>query len=219
MKLWLTNIVLPFLVCLLCTNLSVATASPSFEVLLGTAHNFNTPLTIRQKNNDPIRLDAEYETRPLENPVYYNLRFADLLQDNLWEIQFIHHKLHLKNRPEEVESFEITHGFNIFTVNRVWDRFGALWRAGGGIVLAHSESIVRNRERSEGGGLLGTGYRVAGPVLIVGLGKRYPLIEKRLFFNIETQTVVSYVEVKIADGLAEVPHASLHGMLGLGYKF
>jgi hypothetical protein len=35
-----------------------------------------------------------------------------------WAIEYLHHKLYLSNPPAEVQSFAISHGYNLFAVNR-----------------------------------------------------------------------------------------------------
>ena len=210
-----------FLVFLIGSVLSTsikADSQSSLELLFGSAHNFKTPLTIEQNGEEPIKLTAEYESRAFENPVYYNIRYSTQIASRQWEFQFIHHKLHLKNKTNEVQNFEISHGFNIFTGNLVNEWHGLLLRAGGGFVLTHAESTVRNRARNEGGDFFDTDYRIGGPVGIIGLGKRVNLTEK-LFANLEVQAVAAYVEVRVAGGHAKVYHASMHGMFGLGYYF
>jgi len=81
------------------------------------------------------------------------------------------------------------------------------------IALPDADSTVRGRKSPEGGGILGTGYRLAGPVLAVGAGKRLPLGE-RWHLVPEVQLVATRVNVKIADGDATTANLALHFLLG-----
>jgi hypothetical protein len=205
-----------FLIAFIILSTPGVAAERSLEILAGTALNIRTPLHIQQTGNPDIDTQAEYISKPFQLPPYYNIRYSQELQEGRLEFQFIHHKLYLNNPPAEVQSFEITHGFNIFTANRVLERKDWLWRAGLGFVLAHTESQIRNQVMPSGGGLLGSGYRIAGPVLISGVGRQLP-ISRRWFVNAELQAIASYVEVPIARGEASLTHYSIHAQFGLGY--
>ena len=49
----------------------------SIEGFLGTAANLGGTLTIRQEGQPDIELDASWETRPFEFPLYYSLRLRN----------------------------------------------------------------------------------------------------------------------------------------------
>ncbi len=123
----------------------------SVELLLGGALNASTTLAINQDGEDDIEIDADYATKPFEFPVYYALRLAHLRARGAWELQFIHHKIHLENTTEEVERFEITDGFNILTVNRAFPAGPVDLRVGAGVVIAHADSRIRGLSTSGGG--------------------------------------------------------------------
>ena len=147
----------------------------SFALFLGSAVNASTNLTIEQEDEPDLRINADYDTRGFDAPVYYAWRAGYGDSQGAWEIQLIHHKIYLENPPSEVQRFEITHGYNLLTVNRSFRTGTVDLRVGGGVVIAHTESTVRGEyEGGEGIGMFGSGYELAGPVLIAGTGVEYP---------------------------------------------
>jgi hypothetical protein len=175
-------------------------------------------LKIEQAGEPDIEFHARYKTRPFDGPIYYAVRLGFKYRKMDWEIQFIHHKLYLTNPPPEVQHFEISHGFNLMTLNRVFPARTVSLRIGLGFVLPHTQSEVRNRKYTSIGGILGLGYRFAGPVFLAGLGKRFPL-GRSLFFALDTQVVYARAGVPIANGKATASNCSAHGLFGLGYEF
>ena len=191
----------------------------SFEFMLGDAWNFNTKLSISQTGYPAIDLTAEYETRPFEKPLYWAFRFGFNREERgAWELQFIHHKIHLTNTTDEVEHFEITHGFNLFTVNRSFEDLPVTLRVGLGIVFAHPESTIRGLSWYDQDGVFGSGYHLTGPAVMGGIGKSFRL-SSRFFFGLEAQVIAAWAKVPIAEGEAKAPNVAIHGMAGLGYRF
>jgi len=188
----------------------------SVEGFLGAAVNFDTPLSIQQDNHPTLDFSAHYETRPFQGPLYYALRFSYKRISSTWELQFIHHKLHLSNPTKEIQSFEITHGFNIFSLNRSFPSRFLAWRIGFGLVLAHAESKVRGRAYSGHGGLLDTGYHLTGPALIGGTGKEFP-ISAHFRLLTEIQLIAARARIPVADGTARAPNIALHILLGIAH--
>lgn len=124
-----------------------AQARFSVDLFGGAALNAPTSLTLRQHGQPPIELTAEYETRPLEQPYYWSLRLGLHRANHAWELQLFHQKLFLTNAPAEVEHFEITHGFNILTVNYARPRaHPVVIRAGAGVVIPNVTARVRGED-------------------------------------------------------------------------
>jgi hypothetical protein len=191
----------------------------SVEVGGGVVWNARTTLTIEQSGEPDIKISADYETRPFEAPPYYLIRIAHAKDSAAWELQFLHHKLYLKNTTEEIEHFEISHGYNIFTINRAFQSLPVTLRVGAGIVLAHTESKVRGMEyKGNNGGIFGTGYRIAGPVLIVG-GSKPLRLSSRWLITPEIQISAAWARVPVAEGDASAPNVAAHFLVGLGYRF
>lgn len=110
------------------------------EFFVGTSVSFKTPLKIEQAGQPDIDFSARYDTKPFKLPIYWMFRFDRLREGSRWELQLTHQKLFLENNPPEVEHFEITHGYNLPTVNRAFAAEHFAWRVGAGAVIAHSES-------------------------------------------------------------------------------
>ncbi len=192
-------------------------ASWIVEWLGGFVYNFKTPLVIRQSGYEDIKLNAQYRTKPLGLPIYYALRIARG-KENYWELELIHHKLFLKNKPNAVQDFSITHGYNLLVINRAWKYQKILFRLGAGVVIAHPETTIRNKKYSEKKGIFNRGYYIAGPVIQVALEKRFNLY-KKLFAIIEGKFTSSFSRIPIRDGNADVLNLAFHGLLGLSYHF
>ena len=198
---------------------SSAIEPSSFEFFLGDAWNFNTSLSIAQHEFQNLDLTAEYETRPFEKPLYWVLRFGFNRQGRgAWELQFIHHKIDLSNTTGEIQRFEISHGFNIFTLNRTFEDLPVTFRFGAGLVIAHPESVVRGLSWYDEGGVFDSGYCLTGPAITAGVGKDLPL-SSRVFVAVEMQLIAAWASVPVANGKARAPNVALHGMVGLGYRF
>lgn len=217
-KLWGVIFALPLILVVLP---AVAADKYSVEVFMGTQFNARTPLTIEQDGEQKIKVDsAEYDSDAftgLDSP-YYAWRIGMWNDNRAWELELIHQKLILENKPEEVQHFEISHGYNLITINRAWALRHFIFRVGGGIVLSHPETTVRNKSRGYHEEFP-DGFYVSGPTAQIALGKRFPLW-RGLFGVLETKLTASYAaDVPIADGEAEVPNAAFHALFGLGYEF
>ncbi|AGB42266.1 hypothetical protein Halha_2392 [Halobacteroides halobius DSM 5150] len=190
-----------------------------FDFLLGVPYNFSTPLSIEQEGYDDINLgNADYESKPFVNPIYYSWRLGRWKRDSAWELELLHQKLHLQNKLREVDHFEVSHGYNLITINRAWQSDSLTYRLGAGIVLAHPQTTIRGKTLFEQGGVLDTGYYIAGPTLQVAVDKKFP-VTNRLYIITEGKLTASHAIIPISGGQAKVPNLALHGLLGLGYKF
>jgi hypothetical protein len=194
---------------------SPATAQVEFavEVFTGAAINFNTPLKLEQNGQPLIEFNAEYETRPLEQPFYWAVRVGLRSPKSAWELQLFHHKLYLMNPPPEVQYFDITHGYNILTVNYARELRPVTLRAGAGVVIPHVSATVRDEDFSKE-----EGFDVAGPAFLAGVGKRWPIVAG-LSFGAETQLIVSWIEKLVAGGWVSASSVAFHVWFGLGYEF
>ena len=109
----------------------------SLQIFGGAPLNFNFPLTIHQSGHPDLKVTGNYESRPLEVPYYYAWRLGAWDGNRAWEIELVHNKLYLKNKPPEVQEFSISHGYNLLTVNRAWKENGFIFRGGLGVVITH----------------------------------------------------------------------------------
>jgi hypothetical protein len=210
-------VALSFVLLLGCLAAPAAAQQWSVEASVGAVTNLETSLEVRQEGFETLRLDADYETRPFESPLYYSLRAGRWRDRRGWEIELIHQKIHLQDPPEEIQSFAISHGYNLLTLNRAWAPRGWTFRLGAGAVLAHPESTVRGRRVPEDGGLLDSGYHLAGPVVQAGVGRQL-LPGERWRLGLEGKVTAARAEVPVAGGEADVPNVALHLLLGLGYR-
>lgn len=190
----------------------------TFELLGGDAYCFKTPLTIHQSGYEDISLTAKYKTNSFEPPIYYSIRLARWNNDRAWELELVHLKIELKNPPSEVQHFEVSHGYNLLTVNRSWKQRKFIFRLGGGIVISHPESTVRGKSLSWDRGILNKGYYVSGVTVQVDVGRRLYFGEN-LFVTVDGKLTGSYARVPVEDGHADVPNVAIHGLFGVGYEF
>lgn len=188
----------------------------SLELFVGVSFNFPAPLTIRQSRQSDIQLNARYTSKSLERPVYYGWRIGNWHGDDGWELELVHNKLYLANKPEDVQEFSISHGFNALTVNRSRERGGLVERIGAGVVITHPESTVRGKRFPEEGGIFDRGYFLSGPTVQASAGKPFRIRED-LFAPAEGKFSASFARIPVADGNADVTNFSLHGIFGLGY--
>jgi len=189
------------------------------EAALGTAHGFGSTLAVEQEGFGSIEIDADWETRAFESPVYYAWRVSRRSGGGAWALRFIHHKVHLANPTPEVTRFAVSHGYNLLTGERGWRRSGFWIWAGLGLVVAHPESTIRGRTRAEDqGGPFGGGYFVTGPSAALALARPVPL-GSRFGLVLEARASLARAHVPIANGSADVPNASVHALLGLDFGF
>ncbi len=188
----------------------------SIELAGGFALNGPTRLTIHQAGQPDLRIAARYASRSFATPIYYALRVGRWVRGRAWEVEFVHHKVYLSNPPPDVQQFDVSHGFNLITVNRALPLGRAVWRPGFGLVLAHPESMVRGRPFDTGGGLLGWGYYVAGPAVQLAVARRFS-VANRFFVSTEGKLTAAYARVPVNDGSARMTNLALHGLLGLGW--
>ncbi|MBN2537511.1 hypothetical protein JXB37_04445 [candidate division WOR-3 bacterium] len=188
------------------------------ELGLGTAFSLPSNLVIRQDGEEDIELVARYDTRPLHEVPYYDLRVGKADRRGAWELELVHHKLYLANRPGEVELFEITHGYNLMTANRALALGDVVLRLGAGTVMTHPESTIRGRVFDERQGILTTGWYFSGPCAQVGAGWQRPLSD-RWRLNAELKLTGAWARVPVAGGTADVPNLALHLVAGAGYSF
>ncbi len=185
------------------------------EIFVGIPLGLPSPLTIRQAGQPDIAVRARYESRPFRRPIYYGWRIGRWDGSRGWELELVHDKLYLVDKPGDVGEFAISHGFNLVTVNRAWEHGGVVGRVGAGAVVAHPENTIRGKPLPEDRGLLGWGYYLTGPTVQAAVEKKVR-IRGDLFLPVEGKATASFARVPVADGSADVPYAALHGLAGLG---
>ena len=88
---------------------------------------------------------------------------------------------------------------------------------GGGIVITHPESTIRNKPFPENKGLFHDGYYISGPTLEAAITKQYYFSE-RWFVMGEGRITGSWVRVPVTEGYADVTNVALHFLGGFGFK-
>jgi hypothetical protein len=203
--------------CLLVIS-SQAQSQWSFELNGGQGYNFPMPLSVKQSGFPDIRLIARYDTEGFTLPVYWDMRLGHWQNEQLWEIELIHHKLYLDNTTAEVQKFNISHGFNMLMMNRGLKKNAFRYRFGAGIVLAHPESIVRGKEFGNSTDDWDTGYFLTGPVFNLAVSRPIRL-GSRFYINPEAKTTFAYSHIRISQGHANVYNLAFHLILGFGVDF
>lgn len=186
----------------------------SLEAGSGSSYSFFSPLVIHQTGFPDIRLDGRFNTEAFTEVPYYDVRLAD----GDWELELVHHKLYMQDRPPEVQYLQITHGFNLITANHCWSLFGFDLRAGAGMVLAHPETEIRDQKFDERSGILGLGFFVSGVSAQAGLERRFRLTSR---FDVGTEVKLTggAARVPISDGSVDIANFAVHGLVSLRYRF
>lgn len=189
-----------------------AASSPSVSFFLGTSWNAPVPILIHQDGYPDIRIDhPQWETRPLYEAPYYAIRFSW----DQWALEVIHNKLYLVTDHPDVQQFWISHGYNLILAERLHDLGGWSYSLGGGVVLAHPETIIRGHELSDPphAGISFTGYYLSGVAAEASVARRLP-IKPWLSLTAETKLTGAWARVPIVGGYADVPDVAIHGLIG-----
>ena len=188
------------------------------ELALGGAQSFDSSLHVEQSGQPALDVDADWDTRPFEAPLYYALRISRTGHRGGWALHLAHHKLHLQNPPPEIQRFSISHGYNLLTFERGFVVSGfELW-GGAGVVIAHPESTIRGQAQPEDEGGIGRGYHLTGPTVAVAAAR--PLWRSgHLALVPELRFTLARANVPVAGGEASAPNFAFHLTLGFELSF
>jgi len=190
----------------------------SAEFYGGLAGNVPLPLLIKQSGQPSLDFVAKYESRSLDLPIYYGYRLSKWCDEKSWEFEFTHHKIYLSNNPPEIEQFNLSHGLNMFTINRGRALSGFIIRGGAGPIITHPEFTIRDVSFDQSRGLFHLGYMLNG--IALNLGVAHPIqFSKHFFLNLEAKTTFAYVHIKQDDLKVNVYNWAFHLVLGPGYNF
>jgi hypothetical protein len=187
----------------------------SAEIFAGTAFSLPTKLTVRLQDAEDIMIKARYHTKPWFGSPYYALR----LGYDKWSTELVHHKLYLQNPSNGVESFNVSHGYNMAFVNRAFtpDDAVSIFRLGLGMVVGHPEGRIKGRDMSPVKSFLGGGYHIAGVCVQVAFGPAINVIE-HFFFRPEVKLTAAWARMPInGNASVIVPNIAIHTLLGIGY--
>lgn len=191
----------------------------SFEFCGGAPYNLPATIKIQQSGYDNINIsNADFYTEPFTLPPYWDWRFSRISDNSFFELEAIHHKLYLSNKPLDVQRFSISHGFNMFFINygKIYKKI--FFRAGIGVVFSHPETTIRNFAFEDQGEFLNTNYYLSGPILNTGISRRWYFL-KRIFLTTEIKYTLGYASVPIALGHAKIFTSSFQFNAGLGFDF
>jgi hypothetical protein len=194
-------------------NSSAASAQWMVEAFMGDAFSLPTPLTVSQTGYPRYQLTAHYETRPLAPRLYYAWRLARWAGDRGWLVEHVHHKLYLTNPTAVVQDLEVTHGYNLVTLNRGWKRGRTVLLLGAGAVVTFAHSTVRGKVFPHE-----EPYRLSGVTIQAGAARRFELTD-HFFVTGEGKLTTSWARLPVVDGMAEVPNVAVHLLAGGGWKF
>lgn len=197
-----------------------AAAGPfTLDLFLGAPFHFDSTLKITQSGQEDLEFTADWQSNPFEQPLYWNIRLAYWTSETHgWAIDLVHDKLILANPPPEVQSYSHTHGYNFFTVQRLWLVSGNLISAAVGVVISHAESTVRGQVFLERDSDIGGGYYLTGPVIGGGFGRRFPLSDL-LYVSFEGRMTWSRTSTPVVDGESSFNNLAWHVLAGLGVEF
>ena len=189
----------------------------TLELLLGNAWNMREDLVIKQDGYPDILVeDAYFNVEAFVPPLYYSLRWAFFEEESgAWEIELNHLKLYLDEFPNDVQAFDISHGYNLLWFNRAWFLEDFILHAGAGVVIAHPNISVRNQNNYSYGN---ENHSICGGSLHASIQKRFDITQK-WFLSLEAKAVYALADVPFAQGSVVVQNRSLHATFGFGYKF
>lgn len=195
----------------------------SVEVYLGYSFNKDYDVTIDKDDGSSTTIKSDYDTKPTKFPPFYSIRYGYWNNNSAWEVEHIHHKIYLDTLPSDVQHFEITDGYNLFTINRAWNIDDTIYRVGLGTVITHPQITVDGVETYTKGGqaipkIWSDGYHWSGYSMLAGVQKRYYVTEKT-YITAEAKLIHAWTKIPLENGSVEVPNTSLQLMIGYGGLF
>ncbi len=198
-----------------CPKIAPAMDTVSLEVYFGSAYNLNMPFEINRDNGYSKSFTGEFDTKAFEEAPYYGVRIGTWEGGKAWEVELIHHKVHLTNTPDEMFFFNVSHGYNLLTINRAIDKGDYILRYGAGLVLSHPEVSWKDMEHvSHDGNFMH--FQISGPTVGISAAKRFYVTET-MYANVEGKFTASYAKVDFDGGDATVPNVAIHFTVGFGY--
>jgi len=186
----------------------------SAEVLVGDAYNLSSRTQIHNAQAPSSAFGGQYETRGFEAPLHYAWRITRWDQNRGWELELLHHKLYLRNRPSNVEALAISHGFNILALGRACSMGPWRVRLGLGPVIAHPEARIA--------GVTYDGeYELAGAAAVGSVGVAFELGPRWSIVG-EVAATYGYADVHPSGEphlKFNVRNPAIHAQVGVGYRF
>jgi hypothetical protein len=228
----------PILACLLLFVSITAFAETNWFVRFGIGESANAPqsFTIEQTNTEDMVVEnGRFSSRGLERPWLYALRIGALGETTGWELELIHHKLHLddsRSYDPRLAHFEITHGYNFFLINHIrlsqrWQ--GVEYRLGAGTNYVHPDvrfdddldgRVDRSNYVTGNNVLLSdwrVGYHWGGYAVQASVAKTW--MREGWALMVEPKLHHNQVTVPVDDGQVSLANTSLGLYVSLGYQF
>jgi len=196
-------LILPLLLMISCI-ISTSAQGLTAEVFGGTSWSLPMHLRIEQPGEAPIHFEARYKTRPWHGSPYYAYR----LGYQRWSAELVHHKLYLQNPPNEIEHFEVSHGYNLAMVSRTisFHNSPSIFRIGLGTVIGHPEGSIRGKAINPVHSLLGGGYHISGFCFQAAVGPPVGIAE-HWFFRPKFKLTAAWAQMPlVGNGIAKVPN-------------
>lgn len=198
-----------------------------FLIATGVVENAFTKVTINQEGFPKKNLYNGFKTRPLNPPMYYDIRYIRWCRPNFGlGAELIHHKLYYVDTTPEIARFDITNGFNLL----YFDQALKLCRKkyvnvdailGEGLVITHPESTLRGLTFSERGGIRlhdTDGYFISGATVQTSLKGAFQPCGP-LSLTCEGKGTYSFATVPVARGTANVWNIAFHLTFGGSIRF
>lgn len=190
----------------------------AFEMHAGSPVIPDRKVTISQAGRPDLTFEGRFHSDAFEMPLYYDFRVLRWRGNAAWALDYHHAKLILANNPPEVQDLQFTHGYNMVSIQRLWDRRFVVLMAGAGVVITHAESTIRGQTFDQYQGLFDWGYYVSGPLAVVGAGRRVD-IGGRFYLSGDFRVSLSTVDAPVVDGRVRLNDVCYHFLGGAGYRF
>jgi hypothetical protein len=189
----------------------------TFAIFLGAAKSFDSTVEMQFDNHPDQAFDAQWENYPMTGAPYYAWRLGWDRGDDAIELELIHHKIYLANEVDNIDEFEITHGYNLLTLNYTWKLDLVDLRFGGGIILAHPE-IVAFGEPLEETHFMSMEFVYSGLTAQVAASKKFRLTDY-LSGIAEVKLTASNGEVPLEEASVTVPIVAIHFLVGIDFNY
>jgi hypothetical protein len=191
-----------------------ARISWTVDLQTGLVYNLKLPLTIEQDGYPDISISSPtLRTYPFRPPLYMAGRITGWRNQQGLSFEIIHHKIYLENPPPEVQSFSVSHGFNMMIISYCKSKNGFDFRGGIGTTLLHAESIVRGKEDPYEKGLDASGYRVSGIAAAISVSRPFA-VKGWFYINTEFKISGALANAPVVDGHASIRLVTFHLILG-----
>jgi hypothetical protein len=214
------NRIAPLLILLLLLSMGATaqkTGLITFKANTGIVYSLPSKITFKQAGQPDISFRGRYRAESLVLPIYWDYSLEYSKNGKSYGIRTTHHKVILDNPQQNVQAFEMTHGFNMVNLFYAQEWRSFRWLVGAGVTAAHPESTVRNNFYSVPGGegALNSSYVLVGPNIIGSLNRRF-YFGNTFFWRFEGKVSWSYFDVPIYEGRAKGTNLALHFLTGFG---